>query len=225
MEKQLLNIEEFKILISEADKTLSEMKFTEHNLAHVSRVSKFMVYILETLGYDEHTCKLAKLAGYLHDIGNVVNRQGHAQSGAIMLFNIFSTNKELLEEFNLTFEDVLKIISAIGNHDEVHGSPVSPIAAALIISDKADIRRSRVRKTDLNTFDIHDRVNYSVYSSSINIDKEKEEIQLKLKLDTEYSSIMEYFTIFSDRMQFCKKAAEYFGYKFCLYINEVILSN
>ena len=213
-------IKDEKILtyIRQADNVLFSMEFTEHNLAHVSRVANMACKLLMDLGYDDLTISLTKIACYLHDIGNIINRHDHAHYGALLA-------RELLLEKDSPLEHIIKIMSAIGNHDESSGMPVSEISAALILADKSDIRRSRVRKLDENLFDIHDRVNYSVDSSILSVDKEHKLITLDLCLNNEYSSILEFLNIFSSRMEFCKKAAKYFGYKFCLDINGVILSN
>ena len=208
-----LNIGEY---IKSADKVLSAMKFTEHNLAHVSRVSKMACKLLSDLGYDEHTIELAEIASYLHDIGNIVNRKDHAHSSALLAYDILMKN-------NYPLEDIFTIMSAIGNHDESSGLPVNAISAALILADKADIRRSRVRKLNINDFDIHDRVNYAVSSSKLEVNRVINIINLKLKLDSEYSSVMDYFSIFADRMELCKKAAKFLNMDFCLTINDTKL--
>lgn len=214
-----INILEDKTIIKyiqEADKVLSEMKFTEHNLAHVTKVAQLSSYILSELGYSEYDVNLVKIASYLHDIGNIIKRNGHPHYSALLVH-------DLLLSRDFTLEEVFKIMSAVGNHDETSGKPVSPLSAALIIADKSDVRRSRVRKLDTNKFDIHDRVNYSVDKSELIIDKDEKTILLKLNLNTKYSSIMEYLTIFSDRMKFCEEAAEYLGMKFGLQINDITL--
>ena len=195
-----------------ADKSMAALGFTEHAFAHVGKVSETAKYILETLGYDAHSVELAQIAAFMHDIGNLVNRQEHAQSGAIMAFRILSA-------LELPAEDVATITTAIGNHDEGTGVAVNAIAAALIIADKTDVRRSRVRNTDIASFDIHDRVNYSVTESDLEINTEKKRILLKLTVDTKYSSIMDYFEIFLVRMSMCRKAAEKLGLRFRLEIN------
>lgn len=210
-----LNLKEY---IQASDRCLSEMQFTEHNLAHLSRVVEMSTLILESLNYDEHTIELAELAGYMHDIGNVINRHNHGHLSAILVHKI-------LLEHGYELEDVLSVMSAVGNHDENTGTPVNEISAALIIADKSDVRRSRVRKRDINSFDIHDRVNYSVYSSTLYIDTDKSIITLKLVLDTQYSSIVEFFNIFSERMKMCKEASNYLGLRFKLIINEIELLN
>ena len=202
--------------IGASDSCLAAMEFAEHNLAHVSRVAKMACKILSELGYSEHTIELTEIAGYMHDIGNVVNRHDHAHSSAILAYDILLKN-------GYELEDILKIISAIGNHDVTTGFPVSPIAAALIIADKSDVRRSRVRKQDINTFDIYDKVHYSVDSSILTVDKGSRVITLRLKLNTNYSSVLDYYDTFYSRMQLCKKAAEYLDMKFCLQINDVKL--
>jgi len=202
--------------IQEADKVLSEMKFTEHNLAHVTKVAQLSSYILSELGYSAYDIDLVKIASYLHDIGNIINRNGHPHFSALLIH-------DLLHDKDFTLEEIFKIMSAVGNHDESSGKPISPISAALIIADKSDVRRSRVRKLDINQFDIHDRVNYSVDKSELIVNKDEKTILLKLNLDTKYSSIMEYLTIFSTRMEFCEEAAEYLGMKFGLQINDITL--
>ena len=195
-----------------ADKSLAALGFTEHSFAHVTKVADTCKYILSTLGKDKHDIELAQIAAYLHDIGNLVNRVEHSQSGAVMAFRI-------LDKLNMDPADIATIITAIGNHDEGTGVPVDDIAAALILADKSDVRRNRVRNSDKTTFDIHDRVNYSVESSRLLINEEKTEIKLILKIDTSYGSIMEYFEIFMERMLLCRKAAEKLGLHFKLVIN------
>lgn len=205
--------EAVRTYITEADKTLQSLGFTEHSFAHVVKVAETAGYILETLGHDEHTVELAKIAGYLHDIGNLVNRIEHSQSGAVMAFRI-------LDNLGMPARDIARIVSAIGNHDEGTGQPVNDISAALILADKSDVRRSRVRNADKTSFDIHDRVNYSVKKSSLKIKEDAKVIKLKLSVDTEYGSIMDYFEIFMGRMLLCRKAAEKLGLSFKLEIND-----
>lgn len=195
-----------------ADKSLAALGFTEHSFAHVGRVADTCKYILSTLEKDKHDIELAQIAAYLHDIGNLVNRIEHSQSGAVMAFRI-------LDKLNMPPQDIATVITAIGNHDEGTGVPVDDVAAALILADKSDVRRNRVRNTDKATFDIHDRVNYSVESSELLINEEKTEIKLILKIDTSYGSIMEYFEIFMERMLLCRRAAEKLGLHFKLIIN------
>ena len=168
--------------------------------------------ILRELHYSDREVELAKIAGYLHDIGNLVNRVDHSQSGAVMAFRI-------LDKLEKPPEDIAIVVSAIGNHDEGTGIPVNAVAAALILADKSDVRRSRVRNTDETTFDIHDRVNYSVIHSELKIEHDDEVIRLKLTVDTNYGSVMDYFEIFLNRMILCRKAAERLGLSFKLDIN------
>ena len=200
--------------IRKADEALKELGYTEHSFAHVEMVAQKMGMILSTLGYSEREVELGKIAGIMHDIGNVINRIDHAQSGAVMAFR-------LLDNINMPPEEICTIISAIGNHDESTAEPISPISASLIIADKTDVRRSRVRNTDFITFDIHDRVNYAVEKSSLYFADDNKSIVLDLTLDTEISSVMEYFEIFLQRMLLCKKACEYLNVKFKMIANGV----
>ena len=201
-----------RVYITEADKALCALGYTEHSFPHVTKVANEAGAILATLGYSERDVELARIAGFLHDIGNLINREGHAQTGAVMAFR-------MLDHLDMPAEDVAVIVSAIGNHDEGAGHPVNSIAAALILADKADVRRSRVRNRDASTFDIHDRVNFSVESSLLRINSEKTSITLFLDIDTSVSSIMDYFEIFLERMLMCRKAAEALGLTFSLVIN------
>lgn len=204
--------EAVKVYISQADASMEALGFTEHSFAHVGRVSSIAGDILETLGYPERTVELAKIAGYLHDIGNVVNRVDHSQSGAVMAFRI-------LDRMEFPPEEIAAIVTAIGNHDEGTGVPVNAVAAALIIADKSDVRRSRVRdKADIAQ-DIHDRVNYSVTGSQLRISEDHTQMILELTVDTAVSSIMEYFEIFMKRMLLCRKAADKLGLSFRVTIN------
>ena len=209
---QIKNNSDIKEYIRRADESLRAMGYTEHSFAHVGKVVDRVEYILASLGYDERDIELAKIAAYMHDIGNIVNRVGHCQSGAIMAFS-------LLDKLGMKAAEISRIITAIGNHDEGAGYPIDAISAALVLADKADVRRSRVRNSDVSTFDIHDRVNYSAVESNLLFDDRKENITLELTIDCRYSSVMEYFEIFLDRMVLCRKAAERLGIKFCLVIN------
>ena len=211
--EEVKNNEAINTSIRKADQALVALGFTEHSFAHVSLVAEKCGYILETLGYPEHYVEIAKIAAYLHDIGNLVNRIDHSQSGAVMAFRI-------LDNLKMDPEDIAEIVAAIGNHDEGTGTPVSPLAAALILADKSDVRRTRVRNRNPAEFDIHDRVNYSVTEASLVINPEKTEIRLKLNIDTHYCSIMDYFEIFLERMILCRKAAEKLGLRFKLVIND-----
>lgn len=205
--------EDIRTYIAEADASLAALGFTEHSFAHVTHVAETAGYILETLGYPEQEIEPAKIAGYLHDIGNLVNRIDHSQSGAVMAFR-------LLDKLHFTPREIAVITTAIGNHDEGTGVPVNAVAAALILADKSDVRRSRVRNQDVRNFDIHDRVNYSVVKSELKINEAHTLIKLKLSVDTYFSSVMDYFEIFMERMRLCRKAAEKLGLKFKLMINE-----
>lgn len=199
--------------IERADESLVALGFTEHSFAHVTKVAETAGYILETLNYTAREVELVKIAGWLHDIGNLVNRVDHSQSGAVMAFRI-------LDNLNFAPEEIATVVTAIGNHDEGTGVPVNAVAAALILADKSDVRRSRVRSKDTLHFDIHDRVNYSVTKSLLKINEEHTLIKLKLNVDTHYGSVMDYFEIFMDRMVLCRKAAEKLGLQFKLMINE-----
>ncbi len=202
--------------IKRADESLIALGYTEHSFSHVGKVASSVEYVLKTLEFSEHDVELAKIAAYMHDIGNLVNRIDHSQSGAIMSFRI-------LDKMGMPPEDIATIVTAIGNHDEGTGVPVNPIAAALILADKSDVRRSRVRNSEISTFDIHDRVNYSVVSSELTIGDSRDTIRLDLSIDPRYSSVMEYFEIFLDRMILCRKAAEKLGLIFHLSINNQML--
>ena len=199
--------------ITRADESLSTLGYTEHSFAHVTHVSETGGYILETLGYPERDVELAQIAGYLHDIGNLINREDHSLTGAVMAFR-------MLDNMGFSPDDIATITTAIGNHDEGTGIPVNHVCAALILADKSDVRRSRVRNNDISGFDIHDRVNYSVKKSVLKINEEHTIVKLKLTIDTKYGSVMDYFEIFLGRMVMCRKAAEKLGMQFKLIINE-----
>lgn len=198
--------------IKSADASLEALGYTEHSFAHVTKVAETAADILASLGYGEREVENAKIAGYLHDIGNLVNRVDHSQSGAVMAFRI-------LDKLGMSAPDIAEIVTAIGNHDEGTGVPVNAISAALILADKSDVRRSRVRNHDISTFDIHDRVNYSVKSSSLEITPDSRGIVLTLEVDGSIGSVMDYFEIFLGRMIMCRKAAEKLGLYFSLVIN------
>lgn len=204
---------EINTYITRADESLSALGFTEHSFPHVCRVAEMAGETLGILGYGAHEIELAKIAAYLHDIGNLVNRVDHSQSGAVMAFRI-------LNDLHMDPAEIAEIVTAIGNHDEGTGKPVSPMSAALILADKSDVRRSRVRNQDVTTFDIHDRVNYSVKKSELKINETHTIIKLKLSVDTRYGSVMDYFEIFLNRMVMCRKAAEALDLQFKLIINE-----
>ncbi len=202
--------------INAANDVLGQIGYTEHGLAHVVKTGEDASRILAELGYDKRDCELAKIAGLMHDMGNAINRCDHAQSGAFLAF-------ELLRARNFPVEEVIKITTAIGHHDEKTAAPVTPIAAALILADKSDVRSTRVRNKDDIYNDIHDRVNYAVFGSKIDVDKEQKMISLTLKIDTLICPVMEYFEIFLERMVLCKKSAEFFGCEFELIINDTRL--
>ena len=210
--EQVKKDEAVKVYIAQADLSLKALGYTEHSFAHVTRVAETAGKILEELNYPPRTVELTKIAGFLHDIGNVVNRVDHSQSGALMAFRI-------LDRMNFPPEEIAVIISAIGNHDEGSGVPVNAVAAALILADKSDVRRSRVRDKKTISFDIHDRVNYSVTGCDLSVGVEEKYIALSLDVDTEVSSVMNYLEIFMKRMLLCKKAAESLGCSFRLVIN------
>lgn len=203
--------EAIKTYIRKADESLIALGYTEHSFAHVTKVAEMASDLLLTLGYTKREAELAKIAGYLHDIGNVINRIDHAQSGAVMAFRI-------LDNMGADPEDIATIITAIGNHDELTAYPVNAVAAALILADKTDVRYTRVRNNDYASFDIHDRVNYSVKESKVTYKKD-EDIKLELTIDTEVCAVMDYFEIFLNRMILCRKAAEKLGLTFKLVIN------
>ena len=204
--------EDIKKYIIAADESLKALGYTEHSFAHVAKCAEGAAYILESTGSDAHTVELARIAGYLHDIGNLVNRVDHSQSGAIIAFRI-------LDKMGMDAEELATIVSAIGNHDEGTGVPVDAVAAALILADKSDVRRSRVRNEDPAKFDIHDRVNFSVTNADLSIDEDRKYITLDITIDTDYASVMEYFEIFLHRMLLCRKAADALGLSFRLVIN------
>ena len=205
--------EDIKTYIRHADASLQALGYTEHGFAHVTSVAETAAYILQTTGYSAREVELVKIAGYMHDIGNLVNRVGHSQSGATMTMRI-------LDKLGMPADEIASVVTAIGNHDEGTGEPVSELAAALILADKSDVRRSRVRAVFRpEDFDIHDRVNYSVTASRLQINDERTAVRLSLTVDTHYSAIMEYFQIFMERMTLCRYAAKQLGLKFELFIN------
>ena len=205
------NNEAIKTYIKKADESLIALGYTEHSFAHVTKVAETAADILLVCGYSEREAELARIAGYLHDIGNVINRVDHAQSGAVMAFRI-------LDNMKCDPEDIATIITAIGNHDESTAFPVNPIAAALILADKTDVRYTRVRNIDPSSFDIHDKVNYSVKKAELTYEKGWH-ITLSLTIDTSMCVVMDYFEIFLGRMKLCRKAAEKLGLEFRLNIN------
>lgn len=203
---------EIQTYIQWADRLLEVLGITKHDTGHVTKVADTASKILQELDYDERTIELAKIAGYIHDIGNMINREEHAQTGAVLCFNI-------LTRLNMPPDEIALVVSAVGNHDEGTGSAVNSISAALILADKCDVRRSRVRNIDFATFDIHDRVNYAVEYSEVRVNKETGSILLDLKIDTTIVSLMDYFEIFLTRMTMCRKAAKFLNLNFQLVMN------
>ena len=207
---------EVQALVSGSQQQLNVLGYTEHSTRHTSIVSERAGKILEDLGYPKERVELAKIAGYLHDIGNCVNRQDHAHSGALLAYNI-------LKEMGMDPQLRTEIMTAIGNHDEATGTAVSDISAALILADKSDVHRNRVVKTNIAAFDKHDKVNYAVTDAQLTLDKEKRKIVLSIKIDTEICPVLDYFEIFIDRMIMSKYAAKYLKIWFELIINDTKL--
>jgi len=214
--EDIKNNPEVQELIIGAQKQLDALGYTEHSQRHVSIVSNRAGRILETLGYDEHRIELAKIAGYLHDIGNGVNRVDHAHSGAILAYNI-------LKDMGMDIKDRMVIMSAIGNHDETTGTAVSDVSAALILADKSDVHRDRVVNRNMATFDIHDRVNFAVTEANLEIDNINRKVILDLTIDTKICPVLDYFEIFMDRTMMSKYAAKYLQIWFELVINDTKL--
>ena len=211
--EDVLANEEFRVYVEKGDALLGTLGFTDHSAAHTIKVGESAVAILTTLGYSADEAELARIAGYIHDIGNMVNRVDHAQTGAIIAFQI-------LTRMGMPPEDIAAVVSAIGNHDESTGTAISPASAAIIIADKTDVRRSRVRNTDFATFDIHDRVNYAVVESTLSVEADTREILLKMVIDTTICSVMDYFEIFLARMLMCRRAADMLKASFGLIVND-----
>ena len=205
-----------KAYIKQADANLQAMGYTEHGLRHIGLVSSIAHNVLEHLGYEERSAELAAIAGYLHDIGNCVGRVHHGASSALLA-------EPFLRELGMPPEEVALILSAVGNHEEEVGEPVNEIAAALILADKSDVHRTRVRNRDVASFDIHDRVNYAVIKSFLDVNATERLITLRISIETENTSIMEYFEIFLDRMLMCRRAAAYLDCQFKLEINGALL--
>lgn len=214
--KDVMENAEVQALVEGSQKQLNVLGYTEHSIRHISIVSKRAGEILEKLGYPQERVELAKIAGYLHDIGNCVNRIDHAQSGAILAYNI-------LKDMGMNPEDRTEIMMAIGNHDEGTGTAVSDISAALILADKSDVHRDRVVNTNISTFDIHDRVNYAVTQAKLTLDAENRKVILDIDIDTEICPVLDYFEIFMDRTMMSKYAAKYLKIWFELVINDTRL--
>jgi metal-dependent HD superfamily phosphatase/phosphodiesterase len=200
------------VYVRKADEALAQIGYTEHGERHVGLVSHIAFNVLKRLGHPERECELAAIAGYLHDIGNVVNRDHHAQTGAAMAM-------QLLASMGMPDLEIVWVIGAIGNHNENEGDPVTPVAAALILADKSDVHRTRVRNPEMIKFDIHDRVNYAVEKSFLNVDEKQKLITLELTIDPQISQVMEYFEIFMTRMLASRKAAMALGCTFGLMAN------
>lgn len=203
---------EVNIYLEQGNKVLGALGYTDHSRKHTAKVAVTAGRILKKLGYDEHTIELAKIAGYMHDIGNSINRIDHAHTGALMAF-------QLLREWGAPPEDIAAIITAIGQHDEACGTAVDPISAAIILADKTDVRRNRVRNTVPETFDKHDTVNYAALTNQLHVDTHKKVITLEIELDENICSMIDYFEIFLDRMLMCKRAAEVLGLRFKMTAN------
>ena len=203
---------EVNAYIEQGNRVLGILGYTEHSRGHAVKVAETAGDILEKLGYNEHTVELAQIAGYMHDMGNCVNRVDHAHSSALMAF-------QLLREWKVPDEDIAAIVSAIGQHDEKTGTAVDAVSAALILADKTDVRRNRVRGRDRTKFDIHDRVNFAAISSVLHMDRDKRQITLDIQLDDEICSVLDYFEIFLERMLMCRRAAEMLGCSFKLKAN------
>ena len=211
--KQIKNSKEINIYMEQGNRMLGVLGYTEHSKKHAVKVAETAGRILETLGYSDREIELAKIAGYMHDIGNCVNRNDHPHSGAVMAFGI-------LRDMGMEPEEIAIIVNAIGQHDEHTGTAVDPISAALILADKTDVRRDRVRNRVKANFDKHDRVNYAVTYSKLDIDTDKKTFRLTLELDEQMCSMIDYFEIFLQRMLMCRRAAEIFDMKFKLVTNE-----
>ncbi len=210
--KEIRKNEEINALIEKGNHVLYELGYTEHSRKHAAKVAQRAGEILEKLDYDRHSVELAKIAGYMHDIGNCVNRKDHAHSGAILAFQI-------LRESELSIDDVLTVVTAIGHHDEATGTAVDAVSAALILADKTDVRRNRVQNRNPANFDIHDRVNYAALKATLELKEEKKVIQMSLELDDSICTVMDYFEIFLERMLMCRRAAEVLGCRFKLVAN------
>lgn len=210
--EQIKNDPEALALLAKGNADLGVLGYTDHSQAHCALVAERAAYILRKLSYSDHDQELVKIAGFLHDIGNAINRTHHAEYGA-MLAN------DILKKWDMPMEDRIVVISAIGNHDESTGGAKDPVSAALVLADKSDVRRNRVRPKEKEKFDIHDRVNYAVTGSSLKVDPEERKIALNLQVDESICTMYEYFDIFLGRMMMCRGAAEMLGAKFRLSVN------
>ena len=210
--KEIRKNEEINLLIKKGNDVLGVLGYTDHSKKHAAKVAVTAGKILKDLGYDKHQIELAKIAGYMHDIGNSINRHDHAHSGAILAF-------EILKSLGMPLEDAITVATAIGHHDENTGAAVDVVSAALILADKTDVRRNRVRNPIIANFDAHDRVNYAVLSATVKVNTDKKQLQMDLELDDTMCTVMNYFEIFLQRMMMCQRAAEVLGLKFKLIAN------
>ena len=210
--EQICHDEEVLALLEKGNANLGVLGYTDHSKAHCALVADRAAYILRTLGFSEHEQDLARIAGFMHDIGNAVNRKHHAEWGALMA-------RDILKQYDLALTDRITIVSAIGHHDESTGGAMDPVSAALILADKSDVRRNRVRIQEKAKFDIHDRVNYAVTGHNLKVDREAGKISLNLQVDEDICTMYEYFDIFLGRMMMCRSAAEMLGAKFRLTVN------
>jgi len=210
--QQIRKNEEVCALLDKGNRNLGVLGFTDHSEAHCVLVAERAAYVLRSLGYDERQQELVKIAGFMHDIGNAINRTHHAELGALLA-------NDILKNTDMPLEDRIDVIAAIGQHDESTGGSKDPISAALILADKTDVRRNRVRTKETANFDIHDRVNYAVTGSTLKVDTEKDIIALNLQIDESICTMYEYFDIFLTRMLMCRSAAEMLGQKFRLTVN------
>ena len=210
--ESIRNHPEVLALLKKGDHDLGVLGFTDHSTAHTALVADRSAYILRRLGYSEHEQELARIAGFMHDIGNAINRKNHAEYGALLA-------NDILKSVGMDMDDRITVISAIGNHDESTGGAKDPVSAALILADKTDVRRNRVRTQQPEKFDIHDRVNYAVTGSSLKVEAEEKKISLNLQIDESICTMFEYFDIFLGRMMMCRGAAEMLGAKFRLTVN------
>ena len=209
---EIRNNEEVCALLNRGNQNLGVLGFTDHSEAHCLLVAERAAYILRKLGYPDRIEELARIAGFMHDIGNAINRTHHAELGALLA-------NDILKQTDMPMEDRIAVIAAIGQHDESTGRSMDPISAALILADKTDVRRNRVRTKDTSHFDIHDRVNYAVTGTSVKVDPEKKIIALNLQVDDSICTMYEYFDIFLNRMLMCRGAAEMLGCQFRLTVN------
>lgn len=208
---------ELMAFIDAANAQLAALGFTEHGRRHAKQVAQVAASILTTLGHPGRAAELGGVAGYLHDVGNLIHRGGHALSGAMIAYHG-------LTRLGMPPNEVAAVMGAIGNHEEEHGYPATPVAAAVVIADKADVHRSRVQNPDMEAFDTHDRVNYAATHSQVRVDAPSRTIALELRIDTEYAQVMDYFEIFIDRMVMMREAARVLGCDYQLIINDVRLS-